>query len=214
MNEPGSSRPPDPSLREIVDRATASREREPEPEQGRRPSRRRPSRALRLLIGLVMFYGGLGGICYALVRLMHIGTCAAGNTPYQIARPCPSGTGMWIGIVVGSIFLTMIGAAIWRPGISLTLGIVFAAIGAASLYGGLTAPASVQGAAAAGYSVGIPFIVIGLATLAFALWWRLSDRGDTEPTLTAAGLAQLIAATAPKPVSGRPEQTDKPKEGG
>jgi hypothetical protein len=202
----------EPSLREIVDRATGAVAQEPEP--ARRSRRYRPSRALRTAIGLAMFAGGLAGVCYALVRLMHIGTCASGNTPYAIARQCPSGTGAVTGVLVGSIFLALIGAAIAAVGLAISMGVAFTAVGAAALYGGLTAPGSAQGASAAGYSVGIPFIVIGLGMLAFGLWWRLSDRGDTTPTVTAAGLAQLIAATAPKPITEKLSKPENPTEGG
>ena len=69
--EVGSREPPDDGgLREIVERATHPGKEAPEP----RPRRYRLSRLLRTLIGLVLYVGGLGGLGYGLVRLMHIGT--------------------------------------------------------------------------------------------------------------------------------------------
>lgn len=213
MDESGSSKPVGgDGLREIVDRATGAGEEKRE----RRERQPRPSRVLRVLIGLLLFAGGLAGVSYPLVRLMRVGTCASGNTPYQIARQCPSGTGMWIGILAGSIFLTLIGAGIASIGMSLPMGIGFTALGAVALYGGLTAPSSSQGGALAGYTVGPIFIVMGLLYLSFAIWsWR-SSRSDTEPVLSAAGLSQLIAATAPKPLPADEfsKSDDKTTEGG
>ena len=212
MDKPESGRKTEPSLKEIVERATGSGEAEPE----RPPRRYKPSHALRLLIGIALFFGGLSGVCLALVHLMHVGTCASGNTPYQIARQCPSGTGMWIGILAGSIFLALIGAGIASVGMSLPMGVGFTVLGAAALYGGLTAPSSAQGATLAGYIVGPIFIVMGLVYLAFAIWMWSSSRKEGGPVLTAAGLSQLIAATAPKPLSGtelsKPE--DQSEKGG
>jgi hypothetical protein len=211
--EVGSREPPDDGgLREIVERATHPGETAPEP----RPRRYRPSRLLRTLIGLVLYVGGLGGLGYGLVRLMHIGTCASGNTPYVIGRQCPSGTGWYIAVLVGGIFAAMIGAAIVELGLALPMGIGFTTIGALALYGGLTAPGSAQGAAAAGYTVGPIFIVMGLVYLVFAIWSRRGSSTSAEPTLSVGGLAQLINATAPKPLpeSGLSKDEEQPEKGG
>ncbi|MGA9762313.1 MAG: hypothetical protein WBQ14_07825 [Gaiellaceae bacterium] len=210
--ESGSYRPlEDGGLREMVKRATRSGEEAREP----RPRRYRPSRLLRRLIGLVLYVGGLGGLGYGLVRLMHIGTCASGNTPYVIGRQCPSGTGWYVALLVGGIFAALIGAAIIDLGLTLPLGTGFTAIGAAALYGGLSAPSSAQGATAAGYTVGPIFIVMGLAHLVFAIWSRRGSSTDTEPMLSVDGLAQLIAATAPKPLQTKElSEDDQPQQGG
>jgi MFS family permease len=197
--ESGSRKPLDSGgLREIVERATHPGEETHEP----RPRRYRPSRVLRVLIGLALFAGGLSGFGYGLVHLMHAGTCGSGPTPYVIGRQCPSGTGWYFALLFGSVFAALIGAALAGLGMALPMGIGFTAIGATALYGGLTAPGSAQGAAVAGYTVGPIFIVMGLLYLAFAIWsWR-GSRSDTEPMISVAGLSQLIAATAPKPLSG------------
>jgi hypothetical protein len=211
MEESGSSKPVDDGgLREIVERATHP-DKETPGSRERRPRQYRPSRVLRALIGLVIFAGGLSGLGYGLVHLMHIGTCASGNTPYVIGRQCPSGTGWYIALLFGSVFAALIGAAVAGLGMSLPMGVGFTAIGAVALYGGLSAPGSAQGAAAAGYTVGPIFIVMGLAYLAVAIWIRRGSRTDTEPTLSAVGLAQLIGATAPKPLPGGELSKDEDK---
>lgn len=203
MTETGSSGSSDPTLREMVDRATGAAVEKHEP--ARPPRERHTGRDLRILIGLVMFAGGLSGVCYTLVRLFHTGTCASGNTPYVIARQCPSGTGALIGIMVGSIFLALIGGGVMAIGVTFPMGVGFTAMGAAALYAGLTAQGDAAGARSTGYLLGGIFIVMGLVQLAFALWYWLSGRKDTDrPTLTAQGLSQLISATAPRPVYPTP----------
>lgn len=209
--EAGSPEPPDDGgLREIVERAThAAKETTTEKEAPRLRARRRPpSRVLRTLIGIALYVAGLGGFGYALVRLMHIGTCASGNTPYVIGRQCPSGTAWYALYLIGGIFAALIGAAVAGLGMSLPMGVGFTAIGAVALYGGLTAPGSARGAAAAGYTVGPIFLVMGLVYLGFAIWSRRGSSSSTEPTLSAAGLSELISATAPKPLPGATERSN------
>ena len=119
-------------------------------------------------------------------------------------------------MLVGGIFAAMIGAAIVELGLALPMGIGFTTIGAMALYGGLTAPGSAQGAAAAGYTVGPIFIVMGLVYLVFAIWSRRGSSTSAEPTLSVGGLAQLINATAPKPLaeSGLSKDDEQPEKGG
>jgi len=186
-------------LREIVERA-----RHPEAEEKTKPHvrRRPPSRVLRTLIGIALYIAGLTGFSIGLVHMMHIGTCASGNTPYVIGRQCPSGIGWYFALLIGGIFAALIGAVLANLGMALPMGVGFTAIGAAALYGGLTAPGSAQGAAAAGYTVGPIFLVMGLVYLGFGIWNRRGSRNSAEPALSAVGLAQLINATAPKPLAG------------
>ncbi|MGD0165726.1 MAG: hypothetical protein ABSC51_00345 [Gaiellaceae bacterium] len=194
-------------MKDIVDQAR----HEPESKPQRRPLRSRAGYLgfARIVTGLVMFAAGISGLGYSLVKLMHIGTCASGNTPYVIARQCPSGTGAQIGLLAGAIFVALIGVAIAAIGLAIPGGIGFTAIGVVALYGGLTAPGSAAGAATAGYIVGTTFIVMGLSYLAWAIaGWR-SSRSNTEPMLSAVGISQLINATAPKPRSaGEPSKDD------
>ena len=162
-----------------------------------------------------MLLGGVGGFSYALVRLIHTGTCASGNTPYVIGRQCPSGTGALIGLLIGALFVALVGVAVAGVGLALPGGLGFTGAGAAMLYAGATAPSGNAGGALAGYTVGGTFVAMGLAYLAFAIWsWR-GSRDDSEPRVSAIGLAQLIAATAPKPLdAGKLPEDEQPEKGG
>ena len=64
-------------------------------------------------VGLAMFIGGLVLFNVKLVSLLETGTCASGNTPYQIANPCPSGTGSDILLLMAGIFGSLIGVGLF-----------------------------------------------------------------------------------------------------
>src|SRR5262245_46248983 len=64
-------------------------------------------------LGLGLFFGGIALFCIKLVSLLETGTCASGNTPYQISQPCPAGTGTDILLLSASIFAGLIGVAIF-----------------------------------------------------------------------------------------------------
>ncbi|NLD54215.1 MAG: hypothetical protein GX652_06095 [Burkholderiaceae bacterium] len=49
----------------------------------------------KTIVGAGLFLGGLAGAVYCIARLIQIGTCASGG-PYEIARPCPAGTELYI----------------------------------------------------------------------------------------------------------------------
>jgi len=161
-----------------------------------------------------MLVGGTSGLGYALVRLLHTGTCASGNTPYAIARQCPSGTGWLIGLLMGGVIVALIGTAIAGVGLAFPGGLAFTGVGAAALYVGITGAGN-AGGTSAGYSVGITFLVMGLLYLASSISsWR-DSRDDTTPKLSATGLSQMIAATAPKPLDTTKLPGDEPpKQGG
>lgn len=211
----GSRKPlDDGGLREIVERAkhTKIAEETPEPRPKRR---RRPSRVLRTLIGLLLYFAALAGFSIGLVHMMHIGSCGSGSSTFSNGPECPSGTGWYVGLMIASVFAALIGAAIAGLGIGIPMGLGFTVIGAAALYGGLTAPDSAD-TAATGYAMGSMFIVMGLVCLGFAIWFRRSSSSDAEPTLSPVGLAQLIGATAPKPLpsSELSKEEEQPGKGG
>ncbi|MHB8059863.1 MAG: hypothetical protein ACYDHO_03405 [Gaiellaceae bacterium] len=160
---------------------------------------------LRTLIGLALYFGALAGFSIGIVHMMQIGSCGSGSSQYVIRRECPSGTGWYVGLMLASIVVALLGSALAGLGMAIPMGLGFTVIGAAALYGGLTAPDSAQ-TAATGYAMGSLFVVMGLVCLGFALWFRrsLSSGADSaaEPTLSPVGLAQLINATAPKPLPG------------
>lgn len=192
----------DGGLREIVERATHPEKEPPEPREKRRL--RPPSRVLRTLIGLALYVGSLAGFSIGIVHMMHIGSCG-GSSQYVIRRECPSGTGWYIGLMIASIFVALYGSVLAGLGMAIPMGLGFTVLGAAALYGGLTAPDSAD-TAATGYAMGSIFIVMGLVSLGFGIWFRRSLASDAdsveEPTLSPLGLAQLINATAPKPLPG------------
>src|SRR3982751_1904586 len=64
-------------------------------------------------LGLAMFVGGIVLFTVKLVALLQTGTCASGNTPYQISQPCPSGTGTDILLLMAGIFGGLIGAGLF-----------------------------------------------------------------------------------------------------
>jgi Short C-terminal domain len=161
-------------------------------------------------LGLGMFFGGIVLFNVKLVSLLETGTCASGNTPYQISQPCPSGTGTDILLLMAGIFGGLIGAGIFafrgdppwdrdRPinsGSNFSFGlfawgIFFTATGATSLIASLTNQAiqDSSGGKLGGIIVGGTFIVMGLPVLLYILWNLVSGIGrrDERPATATAG---------------------------
>ena len=147
-------------------------------------------------LGLGLFIGGLVLANVKLVSLLETGTCASGNTPYQIAQPCPSGTGTDILLLMGSIFATIIGIGLfayrgdppWDKDRPVNLesdfsfpafawGIAFTATGAVSLTAALTNEAVKQNAGSklGALIVGGVFLVMGLPVLFVSLRYLVHD---------------------------------------
>jgi hypothetical protein len=63
-------------------------------------------------VGLVLMAGGVAVFGFSLYQLMKTGTCASGG-PYVSARPCPEGTGLYIGALTGGIVAFLAGAALF-----------------------------------------------------------------------------------------------------
>src|SRR3954471_15402679 len=165
-------------------------------------------------LGLGLFFGGVVLFNVKLVSLLETGTCASGNTPYQIAQPCPSGTGTDILLLVAGIFGGLIGAGIcafrgdppWdkdRPINSgsdfsfglFAWGVFFTATGATSLIAALTNQAiqDSSGGKLGGLIVGATFIVMGLPVLLYTLWNLVSGIGkrDERPATATAGAGAM-----------------------
>jgi hypothetical protein len=162
-------------------------------------------------LGLGMFLGGIVLFNVKLVALLETGTCASGNTPYQISQPCPSGTGTDILLLMAGIFGGLIGAGIFafrgdppwdrdrpinRPGgFSFGVfawGLFFASTGAVSLIASLTDEAVKEssGGQLGGVIVGGTFLVMGVPALLIALWGfvnGLGKRGE-RPAAAPAGI--------------------------
>src|SRR3954449_6918031 len=160
-------------------------------------------------LGLGLFFGGIVLFNVKLVSLLETGTCASGNTPYQISQPCPAGTGTDILLLVAGIFGGLIGAGIFafhgappwdrdrplnRPNeFSFGLfawGLFFVGTGATSLIASLTNQAiqDSSGGQLGGIIVGGTFLLMGVAALLISLWRLVSGIGRDElpPTATAA----------------------------
>src|SRR3954453_19163131 len=161
-------------------------------------------------LGLAMFVGGVVLFNVKLVALLQTGTCASGNTPYQISQPCPSGTGTDILLLMAGIFGGLIGAGIFafrgdppwdrdRPINSagsfsfgvFAWGLFFTATGATSLIASLTNQAiqDSSGGKLGGIIVGATFLVMGVPALLVALRGLISGLGsrrdEAPPSMTA-----------------------------
>jgi Short C-terminal domain len=164
---------------------------------------------LKAPLGLALFVGGIVLFNVKLVSLLETGTCASGNTPYEISQPCPAGTGTDILLLIASIFGGLIGAAIFAMrgdppwdrdgrgggfgGFSFGVfawGLFFTATGATSLIASLTSQAiqDSSGGKLGGIIVGGTFLVMGVPALLIALGGLVKGVGrrDERPALMTA----------------------------
>lgn len=185
---------------------------------------------VKAISGLGLFGGGIALANVKLVKLLETGTCASGNTPYQIRNPCPPGTGTAILLLIAGIFAAVIGAGLFaargspswakaRPHrvstLSVTWGIGFTATGAVSLITALGNNSLGQGGQLGGLIVGITFLVMGVPVLLFALWSLIESLGsqDERPMSMATSLGagggtvstgafEGFGTPAPRPAAG------------
>lgn len=138
---------------------------------------------LKAGLGLGGFAGAVVLFNVKLVKLLETGTCASGNQPFQIARPCPEGTGtdivlLMVSVVAGLIAIGLFsfrGRPPWagegRSRFSLlgfpvfSWGAFFTATGATSLIHALTSETIDPDAESAAIIVGITFLLMGLPAL-------------------------------------------------
>jgi hypothetical protein len=178
---------------------------------------------LKAGLGLTLFFGGIVLFNVQLQELLEIGTCASGNTPYQISQPCPEGTGTKMLLLVGSIFGGLIGAALfafrgdppWGKRRStggmfglgvLAWGLFFAGTGVALLLGKpygevmngsgdvVARPDSQLGATI----TAVTFLIMGVPALLIGVWTQVNGlrSGRDERPAPVSGLAP---ASVPKP---------------
>ena len=134
------------------------------------------------LIGIGLFLGSVVLFNVKLVALLDVGTCASGNTPYEISRPCPEGTELDALALVASIFGLFISGGVFlargrRPGGGasgfawplLAWGIFFAGTGAVALIHSITSETVTPDAELGGIIVVATFLVMGVPALAFLL---------------------------------------------
>ena len=170
--------------------------------------------------GLALFFGGLIVFNMTLQDLLDIGTCASGNTPYQISQPCPEGTGTKMMLLFASIAGGLIGCALfafrgdppwgerrrsfgmfgWG---TLAWGLFFTGTGLALMLGGpygevadpatgevVGRPDSQLGA----NITGITFLVMGVPALLLGLWnvfRALRNPRDERPPSAASAAASF-----------------------
>jgi hypothetical protein len=165
-------------------------------------------------LGLGLFFGGTVLFNVKLVSLLETGTCASGNTPYQISQPCPSGTGTDILLLMASIFGGLIGTWLfavrgdppWRRGGRggrfgdfgfpvFAWGVFFTATGATALFASLTNQAiqDSSGGKLGGIIVGATFLVMGVPALLIALAGLLRGLRGRDERPPAAATAQVSA---------------------
>jgi hypothetical protein len=169
---------------------------------------------LKAGLGLTLFFGGIVLFNVQLQELLDIGTCASGNTPYEISQPCPEGTGTKMFLLVGSIFGGLIGAGLfafrgdppWGERRSsggifglgvLAWGLFFAGTGLALLlgkpYGEVMDPGSGDVVARPDSQLGatitaVTFLIMGVPALLIGLWSQLKGlRGRDERPARAGG---------------------------
>ncbi len=126
------------------------------------------SRAIRTVIGLALIAVSAIAICWAIYNLVRIGTCASGG-PYEIAQPCPPGTGMKVFALVGGIFGLLIGAAVCplRGSAGVSWGLGFTMLGLGALVGaiGPAHPPGGVGLTIFGWAFGGFMILMGILGL-------------------------------------------------
>jgi putative oligomerization/nucleic acid binding protein len=162
---------------------------------------------IKATVGMALFIGGIVLFDVKLLQLLDIGTCASGNTPYEISRPCPEGTGTNILLLMGGIFGSLIGAGIfafrgeppWAKGrrswaSNLNFGVFawgafFTSTGAVLMIKTLGDDSLSAGSDLGGKITGITFLVMGVPALLFALWGLVKGLGgrDERPAATTAG---------------------------
>jgi hypothetical protein len=141
-------------------------------------SQRLLRRSVLSFVGLAAVSAGLAALYFSMRVIMEIGgSCASGNTPYAIARPCPTGVP---GLMVGSIFLGLIGLGIYAVnafGVNLTLlawPALFLSLGWNFLEFGVNPPG---GGTSGGWLVcGVIFALMGGLPLIFGVRAALQGR--------------------------------------
>ncbi|MBA2546473.1 MAG: SHOCT domain-containing protein [Solirubrobacterales bacterium] len=161
-------------------------------------------------LGLVLFFGAIVVFNVKLIELMEAGTCASGNTAFEIARPCPEGTVTNILLVTASIFAGLIGAGIFAfrgdppwgrrersTGLlglgAFAWGLFFTSTAVAMLYTGFSNDTVGPDGELAGKIVGFTFLLMGAPVLLLALWNQVRSMGSPrdESPAGAAGPAGM-----------------------
>ena len=169
------------------------------------------------LLGAVFFFGSVALFNVKLIELLNTGTCASGNQPFEISRPCPEGTGTDAALLVASIFGIFIGGGLYigrgepPPGARpsrfpwplFAWGFFFGVTGAIVLYHSLTSDVIGPDGELGGIIVGATFLVMGLPALYFVAAVTFRGRGDPTPRGSEDVLsAAMRASRASRPAGG------------
>ncbi len=160
---------------------------------------------IKAIVGLGLFLGSIALFNVELVKLLETGTCATtGNTPYQVTRPCPEGTGTAILLLTASVFGGLIGAFLVavrgdpprgkrRRSVgglfgfgTFAWGLFFSVTGTWALVAARTSDTVGPDGELGGTIVGITFLLMGIPALAFCAWsviQRLGER-DERPSMS------------------------------
>jgi hypothetical protein len=168
---------------------------------------------LKAVGGAALFCGSVALFNVELVALLEAGTCASGNVPYEVARPCPEGAGTDFLLLSGSVLTALAGVVVfalrgrppWAAGTAeapraaagvIAWGIFFTATGAVSLYHSLSSATIGPDGKTGGIIVGATFLLMGVPALAL---------------LVAAGRERLRGDRAePSPAAGSPDTAASP----
>ncbi|MBA2506628.1 MAG: SHOCT domain-containing protein [Thermoleophilaceae bacterium] len=180
---------------------------------------------LAALLGLGLAAVSIAAATWGLYGLIRTGTCADGGA-YQVVQPCPEGTGLRVGGLVGGIFGTLIAIAIYaarggsgnaRRGNAgvLAFGMLMLALSAAALVAAF-GPASTDradskiGAAIAAFVM----LPLGIGPVIYGLRGRRAtpsimgmtgmDSGITIPSMASSvmsGGSSVTPAPAPVPAA-------------
>jgi hypothetical protein len=193
----------------------------------------------KAVLGGGLFLGSVALFNVKLIALLETGTCASGNTAFEISRPCPEGTETDVLLLMVSVFTGLIGLAIFaargrppgaeRRGGAVATGlwawaIFFTATGAAALFHSLTSETIGADGKLGGAIVGATFLLMGLPALVLAAGaaigqWR--SRGEspaavpgrsalpTHAASSAGASSGWISSIRPAP-PGSPEGTPTP----
>ncbi|MGQ0805764.1 MAG: hypothetical protein ACT4PI_18140 [Actinomycetota bacterium] len=172
----------------------------------------RPARLVGIFIGLAGLCAALTILFWSMRAVMEIGgSCASGNVPYEITRPCPKGTGFFMtGSIFGGTFMLGLyaisavgGPSLWPlawPALFLSLGCNFFEYGIDPPFGSGVAP---------GWLIcGVLFALMGGLPLLLLLktgWLRslftgreTSGAGRWLPKPPPTDSAPPVVATAPR----------------
>lgn len=131
-------------------------------------------------VGMLGVSAALTIMFFAMRSVMEIGgSCASGNTPYEISRPCPDGVA---GLMVGSIFLGLVFLGVYAVsavGPNLTLlawPALFLSLGWNFLEYGVDPPGANGGVVWGWLLCGVIFMLMGGLPLVFGIKAVLAGR--------------------------------------